>query len=81
MMNGDKVLERIERSQMYREAHEGAVLINKGETYIVTNVDFDSHIIDVIKRSLNAHTMALKRTKTKIIKKIIYKGDYHHLYK
>lgn len=70
VMNGDKVLERIERSQMYREAHEGAVLINKGETYIVTNVNFDTHIIDVVKRSVNAHTMALKRTKTKIIKKI-----------
>lgn len=70
VMNGNQLIEKIERSQMYREAHEGAILINKGQTYIVTDVDFNTHIIDVIKRDVNAHTIALKRTQTKIIKKI-----------
>ena len=62
VMNGNQLIEKIERSQMYREAHEGAILINKGQTYIVTDVDFNTHIIDVIKRDVNAHTIALKRT-------------------
>ena len=29
VMNGNQLIEKIERSQMYREAHEGAILINK----------------------------------------------------
>ncbi len=78
VMNGNNLIEKIERSQMYREAHEGAILINKGQTYIVTDVDFNTHIIDVIKRDVNAHTIALKRTQTKIIKKIkkVKIGDF-----
>ena len=78
VMNGNQLIERIERSQMYREAHEGAILINKGQTYIVTNVDFKTHYINVIKRDVNAHTIALKRTQTKIIKKIkkVKIGDF-----
>lgn len=78
VMNGNQLIERIERSQMYREAHEGAILINKGQTYIVTDVNFKTHIINVIKRDVNAHTVALKRTQTKIIKKIkkVKIGDF-----
>ena len=78
VMNGNQLIEKIERSQMYREAHEGAILINKGQTYIVRDVDFNTHIIDVIKRDVNAHTIALKRTETKIIKKIkkVKIGDF-----
>ena len=78
VMNGNQLIEKIERSQMYREAHEGAILINKGQTYIVTEVNFKTHIINVIKRDVNAHTLALKRTQTKIIKKIkkVKIGDF-----
>ena len=70
IMCGNKVVERIERSQMYREAHEGAILINKAQTYIVTNVNFKTHYINVIKRSVKAHTLALSKTDIKITKKI-----------
>ena len=78
VMNGNQLIERIERSQMYREAHEGAILINKGQTYIVTDVNFKTHMINVIKRDVNAHTIALKRTHTKIIRKIkkVKIGDF-----
>ncbi len=78
VMNGNQLIEKIERSQMYREAHEGAILINKGQTYIVTDVNFKTHFINVIKRDVNAHTVALKRTQTKIIKKIkkVKIGDF-----
>ena len=32
VMNNGNLLETMERSQVYREAHEGAILINKGDT-------------------------------------------------
>ena len=70
IMNGREVVEKIERAQMYREAHEGAILINKSQTYIVTNVNFKTHYINVIKKSVKAHTLALKKTDIKITKKI-----------
>ena len=31
VMNNGRLLETMERSQVYREAHEGAILINKGD--------------------------------------------------
>ena len=34
-----QILETMGRSQVYREAHEGAVLINKGESYIVNKLN------------------------------------------
>lgn len=70
VMNGRTVIEHMEKSNMYREAHEGAVLINQGQTYIVNKVDLDSHFIFVKKKDVEAHTIALKRTNIKITKKI-----------
>ena len=65
-----KLLETMERSQVYREAHEGAVLINKGETYIVDRVNLKSKIVNVSKRSVDYHTIVLKNVDTKIKSKI-----------
>ena len=55
---------------MYREAHEGAVLINQGQTYIVNSVNLKTHFINVTKKDVEAHTLALKRTNISITKKI-----------
>ena len=70
VMNGKTVIEHMEKSNMYREAHEGAVLINQGQTYIVNSVNLKTHFINVIKKDVDAHTIALKRTNIKITKKI-----------
>ncbi len=70
VMNGKNVIEHMEKSNMYREAHEGAVLINQGQTYIVNSVNLKTHFINVIKKDVEAHTLALKRTNIKITKKI-----------
>ena len=76
--NSKKLLETMEKSQVYREAHEGAVLINKGETYIVDNVDLSKKIINVYKRAVEYHTIVLKSVDTKIKSKIkcIKIGDF-----
>lgn len=71
--NEGKLLEVMERSQMYREAHEGAVLINKGETYIVNNVNLNSGFVNVSKKAVDYHTIVLKKVDIKINKKILKK--------
>lgn len=70
VMNGKNIIEHMEKANMYREAHEGAILINKGQTYIVNKVDLKTKFINVTKRDVHSHTVALKRTNTKIIRKI-----------
>lgn len=70
VMNGKQLLEVMERSQVYREAHEGAVLINKGDTYLVNNVNLNSGYVNVIKKVVDYHTMVLKNVDISIKKKI-----------
>ncbi|MCL2116320.1 MAG: DEAD/DEAH box helicase [Methanobrevibacter sp.] len=70
VMNGNQLLEIMERSQVYREAHEGAVLINKGETYIVDTINLKKHYVNVIKRAVDFHTLVLKDVEINITKKI-----------
>ncbi len=65
-----QILEVMTRSHAYREAHEGAVLINKGETYTVESFDNMNKIINVIKRNVDYHTQALKDVNVKITKKV-----------
>lgn len=61
-----RLLETMERAQVYREAHEGAVLINKGETYIVDSVNFHSKYVNVYKQTVDYHTIVLKDVDIKI---------------
>lgn len=64
------VLETMERSQVYREAHEGAVLINKGESYIVQNVNLRNRTVNVIKEDVDFHTLVLNKVIVNIKSKI-----------
>ncbi|MDR0900338.1 MAG: DEAD/DEAH box helicase, partial [Methanobrevibacter sp.] len=70
VMNNNQLLEIMERSQVYREAHEGAVLINKGETYIVDSVNLKNKFVNVSKRATEYHTLVLKEVEINILKKI-----------
>jgi DEAD/DEAH box helicase domain-containing protein len=70
IMNDNHLLETMERSQVYREAHEGAVLINKGETFIVNNVNLSKGFVNVSKQVVDYHTTVLKDVDIKIKKKI-----------
>lgn len=68
--NKSKLLEIMERSQVYREAHEGAVLINKGETYIVDDINLKSKYVNVFKKAVDYHTIVLKDVDIKVNNKI-----------
>ncbi|WP_084270667.1 DEAD/DEAH box helicase [Methanobrevibacter cuticularis] len=78
VMNNNQLLEIMERSQVYREAHEGAVLINKGETYIVDSVNLKNKYVNVFKRATEYHTIVLKTVDINIRKKLKRKkiGDF-----
>ena len=66
-MNNRQLLETMERSQVYREAHEGAILINKGETYTVDNVNLKSGYVNVSKKNVDYHTMVLNDTDVNVV--------------
>ena len=68
IMNNGRLLETMERSQVYREAHEGAILINKGETYTVDNINLKSGYVNVSKKNVDYHTMVLNDTEVNIVK-------------
>lgn len=65
-----RVLETMSRSQAYREAHEGAVLMNHGNTYIVRNFDLEGRRITVDRRDVEYHTSVLRDTELRIIRKL-----------
>ena len=70
VMNNGMLLETMERSQVYREAHEGAILINKGETYVVSDVNLKNRFVNVSKEDVDYHTMVLNKTEIRINKKL-----------
>ena len=65
-----KVLETMGRSQVYREAHEGAVLINKGESYIVNKLNLRNNTVNVVKEDVDYHTVVLNKVNINIKRKI-----------
>jgi len=70
VMNNGQLLETMERSQVYREAHEGAILINKGDTYVVNSVNLKNCYVNVSKEAVDYHTMVLNQTDISIKKKL-----------
>jgi DEAD/DEAH box helicase domain-containing protein len=54
------LLETMDRSQAFRDAHTGAVLMHQGETYLVKELDINSAIATVEKRVLDYYTESLK---------------------
>lgn len=69
-MNNGRLLETMERSQVYREAHEGAILINKGDTYVVDSVSLQRGFVNVTRKDVDYHTMVLNKTDIAIKKKL-----------
>ena len=70
IMNNGQLLETMEKSQVYREAHEGAILINKGDTYVVDSVSLSRGFVNVTKKTVDYHTMVLNQTDISIKKKL-----------
>ncbi len=69
-----KLLETMDKRQAYNEAHQGAVLINKGETYMVHDFNLAKNTIKVVKKDVNSHTSVLKDIDIKVLKEINQKN-------
>lgn len=63
-----QVLETMDKRQAYTEAHQGAVLINKGETYIVHDFNLAKNTIKVVKKDVNSHTTVQKDIEINVLK-------------
>lgn len=73
-----KILETMDKRQAYTEAHQGAVLINKGKTYIVHDFNIAKNSIKVVKKDINSHTSVQKDIDIKVLKEISRK-DFGNL--
>ncbi len=62
-----KVLETLSRRQAYNEAHTGAVLLHRGETYLVTDMDLQSRIIRVMKKDVDFYTTPLRKAEITVL--------------
>jgi DEAD/DEAH box helicase domain-containing protein len=65
-----KLLETIDRIQAYREAHSGAVLLHRGETYTVEEFDLNSAIVHVKKREVDFHTEPMKTVDIEVLEEM-----------
>ncbi|RAP49801.1 MAG: DEAD/DEAH box helicase [Methanosphaera sp. rholeuAM74] len=68
VFNGNTFLEEMSQKQAFREAHEDAVLIHNGDTYIVRQLDISNRHVYVKKEDLNYYTQTHKEVDVKILK-------------
>ncbi len=59
MCNGE-IMETMDLKKAYNEAHEDAVLLHRGETYLVKELDLKQKIATVIQKDVDYYTEPLK---------------------
>ncbi len=62
-----RLLETMDRAQAYREAHTGAIMLHQGETYIVSEMDSETHIVRVTETDVDYYTQPLKQVDLSVI--------------
>ncbi len=62
-----RLLETMDRGQAYREAHKGAIMLHQGETYLVNEMDLDTHTIRVTETDVDYYTQPLKEIDISIV--------------
>ncbi len=60
VMYYNQVLETMDLTKAYREVHEGAILLHRGEPYRVKELDLDNLVAHVVEGKTNLYTEALK---------------------
>jgi DEAD/DEAH box helicase domain-containing protein len=64
------LLETLDRAQAFREAHEGAVVLHRGETYLVREMDLDTRRIRVERADVDYYTDALKTVDLRVLREL-----------
>jgi DEAD/DEAH box helicase domain-containing protein len=62
-----RLLETMDRAQAYREAHKGAIMLHQGETYVVNDMDLETHTVRVTETDVDYYTQPLKEVALSII--------------
>ncbi len=57
-----KTLETMDRSQAFREGHQGAVILHAGETYLVKELDLETNVVRVKGAEVDYHTESIRST-------------------
>ena len=57
----------MDRAQAYREAHKGAIMLHQGITYVVNDMDLDTHTVRVSETDVDYYTQPLKETDLKVL--------------
>ncbi|MDD1716259.1 MAG: DEAD/DEAH box helicase [Methanolinea sp.] len=66
VMAGGRVLETMDRSHAFREAHKGAILLHQGQQYLVQSLDLDSRTIQATPVEVDYYTRPLKSVDIRI---------------
>ncbi|MFO7929120.1 MAG: DEAD/DEAH box helicase [Candidatus Humimicrobiaceae bacterium] len=69
ILENGRVLETMSKVQAYREAHKGAVLLHRGEKYVVKDMDLVNLLIHLEKKNVDYYTDALKTVEVKVLEK------------
>lgn len=70
VMHGGRLLETMDHWQAYREAHPGAILLHRGETYVVTGMDLEQHTIRVEETDTDTYTRPLSTTDVAVVQEL-----------
>ncbi|MEN6443256.1 MAG: DEAD/DEAH box helicase [Methanoregula sp.] len=62
-----RLLETLDRGQAHREAHKGAIMLHQGETYLVNEMDLETHTIRVTETDVDYYTQPLKEVDLSVI--------------
>jgi len=62
-----KLLETMDKAQAYREAHDGAIMLHQGQTFVVKEMDLATHTIRVAETDVDYYTQPLKEVDLSII--------------
>jgi DEAD/DEAH box helicase domain-containing protein len=62
-----KTLETMDRSQAFREGHQGAVILHGGETYLVKELDLEAKVVRVKAAEVDYYTESIRSTDLTVI--------------
>jgi DEAD/DEAH box helicase domain-containing protein len=65
-----KLLETMDRGQAFREAHKGAIMLHQGVTYVVNEMDLETHTVRVSETDVDYYTQPLKEVNLSIVETI-----------
>ena len=50
----------MDRGQAFREAHKGAIMLHQGITYVVNEMDLETHTVRVSETDVDYYTQTIK---------------------